>query len=444
MKKLSWLALALSLVLCLSGCGRFVPILPGTQLPQENAASPGVPGAEDVFEARPLLTFLGREAFGESYYADTPAALSYQPASADGSRGCRSYVFDRSSIVAACDALRDMTVTGRSDEAPVSETEYILTLADGTAYDFTFGLLADGATRVLCTHTGDYTFTGGDALWDIAFPAYSQEYDVFDLYFDNSIRAFADSFHENTPVSVGYRMNSGASITTTDPEAIEAVFRALENATVIVVENQPDQNIDLADTRDYFFTMENGDRYTFSFAQRCLAVTANASFGPVYYWLTGMDELWNVEIVSENKNGSFEGGVVADLRDDIRRAADIAEGTYDADLTVLGVFVEYTIGDNSGYIALSDDKADDFVRTVCAVRATNETVESPEGDKVTVSVTLSDSSGPIFYFTGDAIQQVVGINYVCDSGDMSALRDEILSLAADGSNTAQIEEGGTD
>lgn len=442
MKKTALLALLLALILSLTGCGRFVSILPGTELPSSGA--PGEETGEAVFEERPLLTFTGRESFGENYYSDTPVALSYQPTAADGTVSCRAYVFDRASIVAACDALRSVTVTGEAGEAPVSETEYILTMADGGEYDFTFGLLADGETRVLSTRTGDYLISGGEALFAIEFPAYSASYDVFDLYFDSAVRAFADDFYRETPVSVGYRMNSGASITTTDPAAVEAVFRALAEASVIVVENQPDQNIDLTQTRDYFFTMEDGTRYTFSFAQRCLAVTADPSFGTVYYWISGTDDLWDVEIAAENDNGSFEGGELAGLREDIRRASDVADGVYEADLSILGVFVEYSIGEESGYIALDGDEAAEFVRTVCAVRVTADTADAPDGDKVTVSVTLSDSSGPILYFTGDTIQQVVGINYVCDSGDMSSLRDRVLTLAAGGENTAEVEEGGTD
>ena len=445
MKRFAWLVPALILALLLTGCGRFVSILPGSELPQTSLTLEGGDAAEEhTFEERALLSFLGRDAFGESYYSDTPTALSYQPTMADGSSGCRAYVFDRASIIAACDALRGMTVVGRADEEPTGLTEYILTMPNGDEYDFSFGLLSDGATRVLSVYTGDYIVEGGDELFAIQFPAYSTDFDVFDLYFDSAIRAFADSFYDETPVSVGYRMNSGASISSTDPEAIEGVFRALANAEVIVVENLPDQNIDLTQTREYFFMMESGERFSFLFAQRCLVVTANAAFGPVYYWLSGTDELWNVEIMSDNGTDGFEGGTVADLRDDIGRASAVVDGTYDADLSVLGVFVEYSIGDESGYLTLDGETAEDFVRQAVSIRVSDETVESPDGDTVTVSVTLSDSSGPILYFTGDAIQQFVGMCYVCDGSDMSALRDEVLSLAAGGNNTAVVEEGGTD
>lgn len=444
MKKIALLALVLALALCLTGCGGFVSILPGTELgPAAPAAAEAEEPGEAAFEERPLLTQMGLESFAESYYSDTPVGLSYQPTSEDGTVGCRAYVFDRASIIAACDALRGMTVTAKTDEDPATEQEYVLTMAKGREYAFSFGLLADGATRVVRTDRGTFTVTGGDALFELPFPAYSSDYDIFDLYFDSSVRDFADHFYEQTPVSVGYRMNSGASITSTDPEAIEAAFRVLSDASVIVVENQPDQNVDLNQTRDYIFTMEDGSYYTFSFAQRCLAVTANQDFGPVYYWISGTDDLWNVPIQSENNNGAFEGGELAGLREDIQRAAAIARGEYEADLSISGVFVEYSIGEESGYMALEGDTAAQFVQEVCATQVTSETTDAPEGDKFTISITLSDSSGPILYFTGDTIQQVVGINYVCDSGDMSSLRDTILELAENGEYAVEVEEGGT-
>ena len=446
MKRIALLALLLALALCLTGCGGFVSILPGTVIdssaPAAESEETGEAG-ETVFEERPLLTLLGLGSFAESYYDDTPVGLSYQPTSEDGTMGCCASVFDRASIIAACDALRGMTATARIEEEPVSRTEFTLTMADGRENVFTFGLLADGVTRVLRTDRGVYTVSGGEELWNITFPAYSPEFDVFDLYFDDSIRAFADQFYEQTPVSVSYRMNSGASITSTDPAAVEAAFRALADATVTVVENQPDQNVDLTQTRDYIFTMEDGSRYTFSFAQRCLAVTANAAFGPVYYWISGTDELWSVKIQSESSSGAFEGGELAGLREDIQRAAAIARGEYEADLTVSGVFVEYSIGEESGYMALDGDTAVTFVKNLCAMQVTAETEEAPEGDRFTISITLSDSSGPILYFTGDTIQQVVGINYVCDSAGISALRDEILELAENGEYDVEVEEGGT-
>ena len=446
MKKIALLAFLLALALCLSGCGDFVSIMPGTVIDSSAPAAESVADdgtGEAVFEERPVLTLLGLGSFAESYYDDAPVALSYQPTKEDGTVGCCASLFDRTSIIAACDALRGMTATALTDEEPVSLARYTLTMADGREHVITFGLLADGETRVLRADRGTYSISGGEALWDIEFPAYSSAYDVFDLYFDDSVRAFADNFYEQKPVSVGYRMNSGASITSTDPEAVDAAFRALADSSVIVVENEPDQNVDLNQTRDYIFTMEDGTRYTFSFAQRCLVVTANEGFGPVYYWITGTDELWNVTIQSENSNGSFEGGELAELRDDIRRAAAIARGEYEADLSVSGVFVEYSIGEESGYMALEGDTAVTFVKNVCAMQVTADTEEAPEGDVFTISITLSDSSGPILYFTGDTIQQVVGINYVCDSAGIASVRDEILELAENGEYDVEVDETGT-
>ena len=445
MKKILTILLLLAMTLGLSGCGGFVSILPGAETagPEDVPAQSGDEAGETEFRERSLLSFTDREEFGQTYYADTPVALSYQPEREDGSVGCRSFVFDRAAVIAACDALREMTVTGVSAEAPTSGARYVLTRSDGTEYDFTFGLLADGNTWVLNTTRGNYSITGGEALFDLTFPAYDLSYDVFDLYFSDSVRQFADGFQENRPISLGCRRNSGATVTTDDPASIDAAFRALSTATVIVVENRPDLNVDLNQTRDYIFTMADGTSYTFSFAQRCLAVTAAPGFGPVYYWITNVDELWNVNVSSRGGADAFSGGAVGELREDIRRASEAAEGLSE-ELSVLGVFVEYTIGENSGYLTLDGDTAVDFLRQVCAVSASAETVEAPQGDKITVSVTLSDSSGPILYFTGDAIQQVVGVNYLCDSGSMSLLRDTVLELAANGYNTAVVESGGTE
>lgn len=444
MKRLFLLALALVLLACLSACGDFVSILPGTEA--ESAAAPAQAntdeGDEASFAERPLLSFVGWEAFGDSYYTDTPLALSYQPETEDGEQGCRSYIFDRAGIIAGCDAIRGITVTGRAEGEPVSSAEYVLTRSTGPEYRLTFGSLADG-TRVLCTYTGNYTVTGGDALWALHFPAYGSDYDVFDLYFSDDVRAFADNFYTDMPVSVGHRMTSGATITSTDPQAVTAAFQALADASVIVVENNPDQNVDLNQIRDYIFTMEDGTAYTFRFAQRCLAVTANSAFGPVYYWISGVDTLWNVQIVPESGDTEFRGGYVWELREDTRRTFEAVDGLLE-DVSVAGVYVDYTINGEKAYLTLSGDVADSFLRQLSTIRVTGETVEYPEGDTFTVSVTLTGDTGPFLSFTGNAIQQMVGINYLCDSGDMDAMRGEILRLAAEGYNKATVTSGNTE
>lgn len=442
-KKISALLAAVLLLLALSACGDFVSILPGTEYERSEPGDAGTTGEEPVFAERPLLTFLGLDAFGESYYSDTPVALSYQPVvDGSGTRGCRSYVFDRASIITACDALRETTVIGRTDREPAAGAEFILSMSDGTEHAFALGSLADGS-YTLTTYTGSYLLRGGDAIWGIEFPAYSDSFDLFDLYFSSAIRRFADEFYENTPVSVGYRMASGATVTSEDPALIEQVFRVLDGATVTVVENYPDQNIDLTETKDYIFTMADGSYYTFSFAQQCLAVKAAAGFDTVYYWLGGISELWDIRIMSENNVGRFEGGAVSDLREDIRLTADIVSGANE-ELTVAGVFVEYDIDGQSGYLTLSEELALSFLREALSVSVSGSTVDAPAGSTITVSVTLSDLSGPILYFTGDSIQQVVGMSYACDSGDMTSLRSTILELAAEGNNTAEITEGTSD
>lgn len=441
LQKIFALLLAAAVLLGLGACGDFVSIMPGTEIEAAEGESAGEDAADAPFTERALLSFLSMDSFGESYYADTPVALSYQSISGD-TRGCRSYVFDRASIIAACDALRGMRLVARAEEEPETDAEFILTMGDGEEYAFSFGTLPDGA-HTLQTYTGSYRIEGGDGLFSIAFPAYSGSFDLFDLYFSDTIRAFADGFYENTPVSVGYRMASGATITTEDTETVKAVFRVLADATVTVVENYPDQNIDLNQTRDYIFTMEDGTYYTFSFAQQCLAVRAVSGFSTVYYWLSGVSALWDIQIRSENNVGRFEGGVVADLRDDIRTAARVVAGQTET-LSVAGVFVEFDIDGTSGYLTLSGDTAVSFLVRALSVAVSGEQVEGPSGSKITVSVTLSDLSGPILYFTGDSIQQVVGVSYACDGGDMAALRDAILDLAASGNNTAEVSEGTTD
>ena len=126
----------------------------------------------------------------------------------------------------------------------------------------------------------------------------------------------------------------------------------------------------------------------------------------------------------------------------MQQTADAAGG--ETELTVSSVFVEYAIGESSGYLALSDDKAAEFVRTLTAISVSSDAEQNPEGDRITVSVTLSDGTGPIFYFTGNTIQQMVGTNYICDSGQMETLRNTVLNLASDGDNAAEVEDGGTD
>ena len=438
MKKILCVGIVAALLMGLCGCGGMVSILPGAQTPVTGASA--AEGPAGVFSEQPLLDFMGMGDFSSRYYADTPAALSYRPQIGE-STGCRSYVFDRASIIAFCDALRGVTVTGPAAAAPVTSAEYILTMSDGQEYPFVFVEL-EGGDFALSVDGALYAVTGTGGLFEIDFPVYSDSYDVFDLYFSDDVRAFADGFSAEPAVSVGLRTNTGVTLTSSDPDVIEAVFRALAATTVIVTEDEPDLHVDVSQVREYIFTMKDGTAFRFSFAQRCLAVTANADFGPVYYWLDGTDELWNVQIVADDDEALFAGGTVADLREDIAAAAQAAAG--EEEDAIAGVFVEYTIDDESGYLTLSGSTARDFVARICSVPVTGEAVTDTAGAVITASVTLADGSGPIVYFIGDAVQQYVGTCYACDGDAMQQLRAQVLSLAADGNNTAQIEEGGTE
>ena len=195
MKKILRVLLTLALVLGLCGCGNFVSIMPGTEaetaaLPtgQENSAETADTSEPAFFQEMSLFEFMGWEDFGANYYSDTPVAMSFQYN--PGTKGCVSPVFDRASIIAACDALRAMTVTGDAPEGDnTDEMVFTFTMADGTTRSVTF----DHGN--LSLYTGDYTITGGDALWNIAFPASSGDFDIFDLYNNTDVRAFADGFY---------------------------------------------------------------------------------------------------------------------------------------------------------------------------------------------------------------------------------------------------------
>lgn len=440
MKKIWAILLTAALVTGLAGCGHFVSIMPGTEISAagqepdgENAN--GVPGQADTdpdgFSDRPLYSFIGWDSFGSTYYDNTPIALSLQR---DGAY--MSPLFDRASIIAACDALRNMTVTGRTEEAPGGqETVFTFTMSNGDERSITF---YDG---LLILSTGAYTVEGGEALWDIRFPCYDSGFDMFDLYSNQGIRDFADGFYDSTPVSVGRRINNGATLTSQREDTVEEVFSLLRRATLNRIEANPDQTIDLTSSTDYIFTMSDASYYTFTFVGPCLAVTVSGAYGPVYYWLDGIDELDAITILPESTLPVFEGGRVTGLREEIARAADVANGESDSDVTVVGVYVNYVIDGQRGYLTLDGDTANDFVRQVTAITATDELAEGElTGDEIQVYVTLSDMTGPILYFTGDTVQQMYGTNYVCNSGDMSDLRARILELAKDEKNVAYITE----
>ncbi len=422
------------LILCASftGCDHFVSILPGSEITldgEDNIPDQGDPSQSGEFQEQPLLEFIGWNSFAESYYEDTPLALSMRIGD-----GFNSPIFDRASIIAACDALRSMKVSGRLSETDSSEQKitFTFTMDDEEAYPITF------AGKNLYLTSGIYGISGGDALWNLEFPGYSGNFDIFDLYSSERIRTFADSFYQNIPVSVGRRQNGGATLTSQDSSVVQQVFSLLDQATVVRVEQYPDQNIDLTQTTDYVFTMSDASAYTFSFTGPCLTVTVASDYGPVYYWLQGVDDLPYVPVVPESKIPTFDGGPLANLRTEIAQAQSAAYGLLEG-ISILGVYVDYTINGLSDYLTLSGDTANNFIQQVTSINVSSETV-SGGGDVITIFVTLSDQSGPIIVFNGDSVQQVVGVNYACDSSAMGNLRNTILQLAQDENNHSSLIE----
>ena len=421
--------MALAMCLSLTACGHFVSLMPGdASAAGQTGDAAQTPVPEEYFREQDLLAFLRWDDFAASYYDDTPVALSIRT----DEGGFASPVFDRSSIIAACDALRSMTVTGRAGETTAvgSGTTYTFTMDNGSMYVISF------VNGCLSLSTGLYTVTGGDGLWTMAFPGYGGDFDVFDLYFSDTVRAFADNFDVNTPVSVGRRSNGGATLASRDPDVVRHVFDLLANAAVVRVEDSPDQNIDLTQTTDYIFTMPDESYVTFTFTGPCLSVTASAEYGPVYYWLDGVDELPYVTILPESTVPTFAGGAIAGMREDIGQAQAAANGQLEG-ITVLGVYVDYTIQGQHGYLTLDGDTANAFIQQVTSINAAAETT-APMGDEITVFVTLSDQSGPIIVFTGDTVQQMVGTNHACDVNAMTNLRSTILTLAQDEKNIGQV------
>ena len=432
MKKTLVLLPVLALCLILAGCGHFVSIMPGSEA-GGGALGDAPPESLDDFRERPLMEMLGWQDFAASYYSDTPVALSIRTPD----RGFASPIFDRSSIIAACDSLRAMRVTGRTENqaSPDRGTVYTFTMDDGQELSVTF----EGSQVDLST--GVYTVSGLEALSGLTFPGYSDGYDVFDLYYDDDVRAFADNFSTAAPISVGRRSNGGATLTSRDAGVVSQAFSLLQNARIVRVEENPDQNIDLTQTTDYVFSMEDGTYYTFTFTGPCLTVTPSADYGPVYYWLEGIDELSAMTILPESTVPTFEGGPITGMREDIAQAQAAASGQLPG-ISVIGVYVDYNIQGQHGYLTLSGDTAASFVRQVTSITA-DGAVTTPIGEDITVFITLSDQSGPIIVFNGDTVQQLVGINHACDYNAMANLRALIQQLSLDERNIGQMIENAT-
>lgn len=414
MKKILVSALFLALLCGLCGCGSFVSLMPGTLTEEEIRLAE----EEESFQPQALFDFLGLEDFAQNYYNNTPVALSY----AAGAEGA-SPRFDRESIIKACDALRGMTVTEPLAQPVEEDSRFVFTMADGSTHTVRF------AGRDLASFLGDYALEGGENLWELSFPGYDEGFDIFDLYNSESMRAFADGFESDTPVSVGRRVNGGALLTSKDEAVVRRAFELLKNAGIDRVEASPDQNVNLNQTEEYIFTMADGFTVTFLFTGQCLTVRANEVYGDVYYWLTDMEELFYMDILPEDEGEAFAGGAVTGLREDIYRAAEAADGLLE-DKTVIGVYVSYVIDGQEGIVTFQADDAAEFMRYLAGLQLTDEILEAePEGEIITISVTLSDWSGPIFNFTGDAIQETIGTWYRCDSSSFEDLQAHILAEA---------------
>ena len=428
MKKILVISLLLALCLALCGCGSFVSLMPGAELAEEAAAEEA-----ESFRPEALFDFLGMEEFAQSYYDNTPIAVSYI---ADGEGP--SPRFDRASIIQACDALRGMTVTAPCESsAGEPNRQFVFTMADGSTHTVRF------ADRILAAYTGDFEAEGGEALWDIAFPGYDDSFDIFDLYTDSKMREFADNFGANTPVSVGRRVNGGALLTSEEAEVVARAFDILQNAEIDRVEASPDQNVNLNHQEEYIFTMADGSAVTVLFTGSCLTVKNNETYGPVYYWISGAEELQAMEILPADTDPDFAGGAVAGLRPDIQEAADAANGLIEGK-TVIGVYVSYVIDGQEGIATFQNENAAAFMQYLAGLNVTAEKQETPpEGEAITISVTLSDWSGPILNFTGDVIQETIGTWYRCEESSFDALQQRILQEAANQA-AAEAEEDSED
>lgn len=449
MKRLLATILLSVMLFGLCGCGDYVSLMPGGASLEEEAAA--------AFEQSPVSQLLGWEGFMSSYYDDTPVALSRK-----GAEGYASPVFDRESVIRACDALRGMTAVERLEEGAAAdgeETVFCFTMADGSTREIRF---ADRALRCV---RGDYAVSGGEALWDIPFPGYDEGFSVFDLYYSDKVTAFAESFDENTPVSVGRRNNGGATLSNQDPAVVRQVFELLSGAVVERVEDAPDQNIDLNNVQDYVFTMEDGSSQIFTFTGGCLTVTADEAVGPVYYHISTGAELQSLVIAAKVNAAAFEGGTLDTLREDIGRAVAVANGEYveavpaeeelaqesreeaeaetgesgdeseegseteSTALSVAGVYVTFLLDGTEDYISLQGEDAAEFVRMLGQMQISADRPELEPGEApITVSVNLSDWSGPIIYFADGAVQQSVGNWYTADEAQYGAMTDRIMEL----------------
>lgn len=456
MKKITTILITAALLLSLCACGDYVSLMPGSDMGMAQVET-------EEFTATTLSELLGWQEFISSYYDKTPVAVSFT-----GAEGFASPIFDRESIIKACDALRSVTVMemlGDAPEGTKADARYTFTMSDGTTYSVEF------AGGELLYRSELYSVGGGEALESLAFPGYGGDFTVFDLYYDSRVTAFADSFETNTPVSVGRRANGGAVLSSQEAEKIAQVFELFATAEIESVETRPDQNIDLNSVQDYVFTLPDGSTQTFTVTGGCLAVQANSAYGTVYYHVSNLDELSAMSIATGSITAAFEGGMLGDLRNDIGRAVRAANGEYvapenEADrldqvsrdeyedesesdssesgegdgLTVAGVYVSFDLDGTQDYISITGDEAEEFVRLMGEIEVSSERLTAaPEGGSLTVSVNLSDWSGPICYFAGGAAQQTVGNWYVCTGSGYDAMCSRVLEIYWDQMSDRDID-----
>lgn len=442
MKRILSCLLLSVLLLGLCGCGDYVSLLPGTEL-AETAVS------ESAFEPTAVSELLGWDGFMSSYYDNTPVALSRQ-----GAEGYFSPVFDRETIIKACDAVRGMTATEKltesADAADTAETVFRFTMADGSTRDIRF------AGETLRCVSGDYTVSGGEALWELPFPAYDEGFSIFDLYYSDAVTAFAESFESERPASVGRRTNGGATLSNADADMVREVFELLRDAVIESVEANPDQTVDLNTVQDYVFTMDDGSTQTFTFTGGCLTVKVSDAYGPVYYRISTGEQLRNLPIAAKTAEAVFEGGTLDELRTDIARAVAVANGEYvepmntemansqdsrdeDEDsedgeeepestgMSVAGAYITFLLDGAEDYVSLQGEQAQEFVQLLGRMEVSAERAESePTDSPVTVSVNLSDWSGPIIYFRDGWVQQSVGVWYRVNEDDYAAMKELMM------------------
>ncbi len=265
-----------------------------------------------------IFDFLGGDAarLRDSFETNTPVAVSYE----EKGRSSESFLWGEEPVRQLYEALSQVTV-GDSDSLMVTDSDNVFTfiMADGQRIGFLFN------QRFLEKDGLRYSVSGSDSLWDMEFPCYDGYYTALDVFFDGDISDFAESFDEDSPVSVSFRQGSGDESTETDPEFIKAVFSALNTETDWVSDGQYFDAA--AETESVFtFTMADGRQFAFTLFGDSIAVdTGLTAVGTLYYHLGSTEALWSLQFPGyedikhdkgiRDKLLSFYGGDVAEAFD---------------------------------------------------------------------------------------------------------------------------------